>query len=89
MKKQDIITCDACGFQSEIEQWEPALTILEDIQCPKCRSKNNQHNIAYAADIQKRTSPATQEVQDKSIGHHKIENVEDWRRREMFGGESS
>lgn len=41
------ILCRACGFQATVDKWEPSWCTYSDIQCPECKSTNNEHNSDF------------------------------------------
>lgn len=50
--KNDEVECRACGFNADIEKFEPTASVYNDIRCPECGSTNNQHNDDYLARLQ-------------------------------------
>jgi Zn finger protein HypA/HybF involved in hydrogenase expression len=41
------VLCKACRYIGDIETYEPAMSVYQDIRCPKCHSTSNDHNLAY------------------------------------------
>lgn len=52
-KKADDLLCNACGYSAPINTYEPTMSIYTDCRCPSCGSTDNEHNAAYAENLQK------------------------------------
>lgn len=47
VQKNTKIYCYSCDFWGEIDEYNPCVSIYNDIRCPKCGSTDNKHNAEY------------------------------------------
>ena len=58
---QGNVKCETCDYIGGIETYLPALTVYQDIYCPKCGSSRNEHNRIY----QKRLFKSIKETEEE------------------------
>lgn len=51
--------CIACSYVGDIETFPPAMSVYQDIRCPKCGSTNNEHNSEYQMRLMQRMKKST------------------------------
>jgi len=42
--RTEVIKCDSCNYEGNIDTYEATASLYSDIRCPKCGSTNNKHN---------------------------------------------
>lgn len=61
--RSSAVLCRSCGYEGNIETYDPCISPYNDCRCPKCGSTNNQHNDDYQenlyAAMKTVTAPAT------------------------------